>query len=925
MKTWLRRLRRFARGRTNDKGRRTEHLDRADAARDRGDWVEAADHYALHLKERPRDFGIWVQQGHALKEGGRVAEADASYGRALSLQPYDVDLLLNYGHLKKLRLDLEGAAKLYAAAARLDPRGPAILELAAAPMAPFRTPAQERLLDTAAGAALAPLCSGLTLINSRNVIPLGDSRFEMTSSDPWLEFRLQTAFTDGLAELTLEAASLRPGSRLDGRLYVDYGDGYSHVHAVDLPETADGRVTVYLTAVEQIRTLRWDPDDKGNIIRFVGIGCRQGVDVEQAIARVRAAYPPEVELDKDFDRVRRILSTSRVMPEAAIEVSRILGSAGAGGAYDYPYWLRRWINPNRADYARIAEMTAAMTRRPTFSFVMPVYNPPIALLAECIDSMLAQTYPDFEICIADDRSPDPEVRDLLESYAARDARIKLALRPHNGHISAASNTALGLATGEFVVLMDHDDLVPDYCLFVVAHYLNRYPDAQVLYSDEDKVSVDGRRFDPYLKGEFDPFLMYGHNMVSHLGVYRRDLVERIGGFRLGLEGSQDYDLLLRAYEVCGAAAVVHIPHVLYHWRAIPGSTAVSADQKGYAIVAAQHAINGHFERTGLPLRSADGFAPGLSAVRRSRDFDTRVSIIIPTRDGLDVLRDCVRSILAFDHANTEVLIVDNGSEQPETLAYLKGLEAAGVARVIAWPHPFNFSEINNVAAREATGDILCFLNNDTEVRGPLWLARARTLLSIPDVGIVGARLLFPDGTLQHFGITLGMGAHRIAGTPHGGQAGDNPGYLGKARLLHQFGAVTAACLFIRRDVFEAVRGFDADFRVAYNDVDLCLRVRKAGFKVLADPDIVLTHKESKTRGSDLDGAGAERLAREAALMRERWADMLDHDPFYSPNLSLDRSDFALAHPPRVPMPWRETVGEAPVKVPVRATRRKRSA
>lgn len=910
MKNWLKRLRRLARGSAGSSGRRTEFLDHGDAARDRGDWFEAAAQYGRHVAQQPQDFGIWVQHGHALKEAGRLAEADRSYSRALALRPRDVDLMMNYGHLKKARLDYPGAARLYGAAVDVDPGGAAIIELGSALIAPHATVEHRRVIDAVAGSALAVRCRGLTLLNAAGVIPLGEDRFELTSSDPWLEFRLDRLAQSPLGELSLDVRSDIEGRRLTGRLYVDYGAGYTNEHTIELPEARNGLSTVSLAALDQIRSVRWDPDDKGNIIRFGGAAFDAHADIDQTLARVRAIYPREVELEEDFHAIRKTLASAEITPQRAIAVSRFLGSTGADSPFDYPFWLRRWINPGPVDYARMEAMAAAFSRRPTFSFVMPVYNPPVALLSECIESLLAQTYADFEICIADDKSPNPEIRRLLEHYAAQDDRIKLALRPFNGHISAASNTALGLATGEFIVLVDHDDLVPDYCLFVVAHYINQHPEAQILYSDEDKISIDGQRFDPYLKGDFDPFLMYGHNMVSHLGVYRRDLIERIGGFRLGLEGSQDYDLLLRAYEVAGPGSVFHIPHVLYHWRAIPGSTAVSADQKSYAIVAAQHAINGHFERTGQPLRSIDGFAPGLSAVKHSRAFDTRVSIIIPTRDGLDVLRACVQSIQAFDHDNTEIVIVDNGSEEKATLSYLRSLEAAGIARVVRWPHPFNFSEINNVAAREATGDILCFLNNDTEVLGPLWLARARALLTLPDVGVVGARLLFPDGTLQHFGIVLGMGAHKIAGTPHGGHGGDDPGYLGKARLLQQFSAVTAACMFVRRDVFEVVGGFDTDFTVAYNDVDLCIRIRKAGFRIVADPEVVLTHKESRTRGDDLDGAKAKRLAREAALMRERWADVLDNDPFYSPNLSLERSDFALASPPRVPMPWRLAVSAA---------------
>jgi len=365
--------------------------------------------------------------------------------------------------------------------------------------------------------------------------------------------------------------------------------------------------------------------------------------------------------------------------------------------------------------------------------------------------------------------------------------------------------------------------------------------------------------------------------------------------------------MLRAMEDVTEDAIVHIPHVLYHWRAIPGSTAVSADQKGYAIHAAQAAINAHLTRTNSPLLSVTGFAAGNTGVARTRNLETSISIIIPTRDGLDDLKACIDSILKFDHRETQIIVVDNGSQDPATLTYLARLARDGTAAILSDPQPFNFSALNNRAAAFATGDILCFLNNDTEVASRDWLDRARVLLSLPGVGAVGTRLLYPDGTLQHFGVNVGTADHRVASHPHVGLANGAPGYFSKARLMQQFSAVTAACLFVTRQAFEAAGGFDTELRVAYNDVDLCLKVRKAGFKIVGDADIVLTHKESRTRGADTGGEKAARLDTEAALMRERWGNTLDSDPFYSPNHSID-GQFRLAEPPRVPMPWK--TGEA---------------
>lgn len=882
--------------------------DRADEARARREWTAAAQHYHDHLKRHPSDAGIWVQRGHMLKEAGRLIEAIQCYRRAVRLRPRDADVLLHLGHLQHLRGDPADAAKLYGRAADIEMVPGLAAEMASPDIRPLLSDDHKLAIDAYTAGSLGLVGTGIAILETSGMVALGHGRVALTDADPWVHLRPQGLAPDTvLAEfkLVLRHEPDRPAPR--GRLYLDFADGWTESHVVELPlsQRDDGglEARVVLVRPARLRMIRWDPDDQPNVIVVDRLSLTAVPDVERVLVEAGAGYPEDIDVAPAVAEARQLLADPDIGARDVMKLVRLLGSDRLGLEVDYALWNRRWTDPSPEDYARIAKITDGFAWKPTFSFVMPVYNTPVALLVECLEALLGQTYPHFEVCIADDNSPDPAVRAVLDRYAATDPRLKVVHRPNNGHISAASNSALALATGEFVVLVDHDDLIPDYCLFVVAHYLNLHPEARILFSDEDKISIDGERFAPYFKGEFDRFLLYGHNMVSHLGVYRRDLIEQIGGFRLGLEGSQDYDLLLRAVERVGEDAIVHIPHVLYHWRAIPGSTALSADQKSYAILAAQGAINAHFTRTASPLLSVEGWAPGNTAVTRTRNLETSVSIIIPTRDGVDLLRPCVDSILERDHRNTEILIVDNGSSEPEALAYLAELSQAGVARVIDHAAPFNFSEINNVAAREATGDILCFLNNDTEVVSKDWIDRARVLLSLDDVGVVGARLLYPDGTLQHFGVTVGTAEHRVAAHPHCGQPAGAGGYFSKARLMQQFSAVTAACLFITREAFDIAGGFDPDLRVAYNDVDLCLKVRRAGLKIVGDPDIVLVHKESRTRGSDADGDEARRLDSEANLMRARWGKTLEHDRFYSPNLNL-RSDFTLANPPRVQMPWR---------------------
>ncbi len=856
----------------------------------------------------PGDGPIWVQLGHMLKEGGRQSEALLAYGQALELNPGDPDLLLHLGHALLATGNSQGgierlreAAVAGSAQARRDLY--TLFGESIAGLVPKGDPAPAPLLSD-----LGRHVTALRATDCHDVAIDGRDRLKALSHDPWIVFEWKDGAqpTTPMALLTIETAVFDADIPPIAQIYVDCGNGFNERDSTHFSFTA-GKAAILLVDPASIYQIRFDPDERPSLLGLPRMTVTPLADTDEIERVVRDDAPVDVDMDRLLELLRNTIARDEAKPQLpshALALGFDLGRA-INFSHDYRHWLARNGAPRAADYERMAEMAAAFRIHPRFSFIIPAYNTPPHLLRACLDSLLEQSYGEFEICVADDNSPDRTVLETLADYAARDSRVRYVARPFNGHISAASNSALALATGDFVVLVDHDDLLPDYALFVLAYYINRHPHADIFYSDEDKVTLEGYRVQPYFKGRFNQFLMYGHNMVSHLGVYRRALIEQVGGFRLGLEGSQDYDLTLRCLEAAGPDSIVHIPHILYHWRIMPGSTAMAADQKGYAVVAAQSAINGHFERTGLPFRSIEGFAPGCTGIRPSRQFDTSVSIIIPTRNGYDLLEPCVASILERDAANTEIIIVDNGSDDPATLAYLEKLAERDEIRVVRDPGEFNFSRINNMAARAATGDILCFLNNDTEVISADWLNRARAFLSLGEIGMVGARLLFPDGTLQHFGIALGMGEHRVAGIPHLGLDGHLPGYLGKARLLQEVSAVTAACMFVRRTDFLAVGGFEEELRVAYNDVDLCLKIREMGLKILADPDITLVHKESRTRGSDKHGARAKRLDEEAAWMRRRWAERLDNDPYYSPNIDLGRIDFAYAADPRVPWPWAE--------------------
>ncbi len=574
----------------------------------------------------------------------------------------------------------------------------------------------------------------------------------------------------------------------------------------------------------------------------------------------------------------------------------------------YRDWIARFDTPTEDDRADIRAHVDAMPAKPLLSVVMPVYNPHPKLLDAAIQSVRDQLYPHWELCIADDASTRRKVRRVIERHRASDPRIKVVYRTANGHICRATNSALELARGEFVVLLDHDDLLADHALYWIAAELEEHPDADVIYSDSDLINDRGRRFAPYFKSDFNLELMLGHNMVSHLGVYRRSLVERIGGMRLGLEGSQDYDLLLRAFAASRAERLRHIPALLYHWRRSDDAPSYSATELDRCIAAARRAVGDFLASRGIaadvvPAPQARQFQ---RILYRLPDPPPRVSAIVPTRNRADLLARCVEGLVdATDYPALEIAIVDNDSDQPETLALLRDLAKRPGIRVIPHPGPFNFSAINNHAVAATDGAILAFLNNDIEVTHPDWLREMVSRAMQPDVGAVGAKLYFPDGTIQHAGIVTGLGRDRIAGHPYGAAPRGLIGSFGDLLLAREVSAVTAACMVVRRDVFAKVGGFDqVNLPVSYNDVDFCLRLRERGYRNIVTPFAELTHRESASRGADAAPEARARLQGEIAHMRRRWGDALLRDPYFNANLSLDSAVPDFARPSRVARPWK---------------------
>ncbi|MCD5979446.1 glycosyltransferase [Pseudomonas quasicaspiana] len=566
------------------------------------------------------------------------------------------------------------------------------------------------------------------------------------------------------------------------------------------------------------------------------------------------------------------------------------------GRHDYAAWIKRYDTLSVQSRWEITEHIRTWEKLPLISIIMPVFDPPLDLLCAAIASVRYQLYPHWELCIADDASTRADVRRYLEQLD--DPQIKVVFREHNGHICAASNSAIELSNGEYLALMDNDDLISEHALYWVARTILENPGVGLIYSDEDKIDVQGTRSSPYFKPDWNVFLFRSQNMICHLAVYRRDIVERVGGFRLGFEGAQDYDLAMRCTEQLQPGQIIHIPRVLYHWRIHPGSTAQGGDQKPYAAEAGLKALNEHLQRQAMAAH-AELLPMGLYRVHhRLPEVLPLVSLIIPTRNAHALVKQCIESIrLLTTYENYEIILVDNGSDDDESLRYFAELEGEADVLVIRDERPFNYSALNNLAVSQARGELVGLINNDIEVISPEWLDEMVSLALLPCVGAVGARLWYPDDRLQHGGVIVGIGG--VAGHSHKCLPRGEYGYFCRASLIQEMSAVTAACMVIRKSVFEQVNGLDeVNLKVAFNDVDFCLRLREAGYVNVFTPFAELYHHESATRGAEDTRLKKKRFKQEVDYMLSRWPE-IKADYAYNPNLTLDHEDFGLAWPPRV--------------------------
>lgn len=530
-----------------------------------------------------------------------------------------------------------------------------------------------------------------------------------------------------------------------------------------------------------------------------------------------------------------------------------------------------------------------------FSIVVPTYNAKPEWLDECFQSVVDQTYYNWELVIVDDASTSISSLDNLKKWKnSSDSRINVIYRESNGHICAATNTGLEATKGDYICFLDHDDMLAPQALNELAIAICENPRAKLIYSDEDLISESGRRIRPHFKPDWNPELLLNHNYVTHLCCYESEMIKQLDGMRNGFDGAQDYDLVLRASRIMESEHIIHVPKILYHWRMVEGSTALSSEAKSYATKAGFRALTEHVAivnpNAQVQYAAKDNFYKvSWPLVIDQGVFPPKVSIIIPTRDGIEVLKPCIDGLLnRTSYSNFEIIILDNGSDKQETLNYLDMLSKNTLVTVIRDDGLFNYSRINNNAVRYSTGEFICLLNNDIEVIHSDWLDKMVSLAARPNTGCVGAKLLYPDGSIQHAGVILGLGGYAAHAF-----RGEDRDYPGRAQVSQNLSAVTAACLVVKRSIYNAVGGLDESFQVAYNDVDFCLRVKAAGYNNIYTPDAELYHHESKTRGSDSTPQNSERFESEKVLLLEKWSEVIKHDPAYNPNLTRSREDFSV--------------------------------
>ncbi len=561
----------------------------------------------------------------------------------------------------------------------------------------------------------------------------------------------------------------------------------------------------------------------------------------------------------------------------------------------YNEWIQREEDFNLNDVKVIRNKLQSIKLKTKFSICMPVFNPNPIYLKEAIDSVINQIYQNWELCIADDASTNPEIRKILKYYESQYRNIKVIYRKENGHISKASNSAIRVCTGDYIGFLDHDDKLSPHALLWVAAETKNNPRAQIIYSDEDKINEAGNHDGPYFKPNFSPELFYSHNLITHFAIYKKNIIKKIKGFRSKFDGAQDYDLALRALSECGEKNISHIPKILYHWRQHSDSTALDSNAKPYAMLAGEKALNEYFNSNKIPYK-VKYIGSAYKLLGKLPKSNPKISIIIPSNN-LDNLKICINSIIKKStYKNYEIVVIANNKLNVKDVINI--FPNLINLKVLNYKGEFNYSKLNNFGAKKSKGKYLLFLNDDTEVISSDWLEVLLGFASIREVGAVGLKLIYKNNTVQHGGIVLGI--NNWAGHAFRGFPKDSPGSNHRLSLVSNFSAVTAACLMISKVKFDLVRGFnEKELKVACNDVDFCLSLMNKGYRNVYCGHTSIYHYESISRGYEDTQEKKKRFDHESSYVINKWRDLFKNDPHYNPNLTDKTENFDLADKPRI--------------------------
>lgn len=683
------------------------------------------------------------------------------------------------------------------------------------------------------------------------------------------------------------------------KLYIDYGDGYIEEEAVNIPYSSGSVAKRFVKISRNAKSLRFDPQGvAGDFeISTFTISPVAFKFAETRMLRKLTRWDAR-QFDEDINGMRQFLKQRANSSGRAYEqllekrYQRLFTTVAESGNYEH--WLDTievMSLPSPGDVTGLLNCEAL----PLISVVMPAYNSDPEHLYAAVESLIAQSYPHWQLSISDDASDQPESIQALKKIAAMDSRIVVQFQTARSGIAGNTNAALKQCTGQYCAFLDHDDVLATHALYEVAAQIVKQPRLKLIYSDEDKLGEDGERCDPHFKPDWNPDLLLSQNYICHLLVIRREAIAAAGYCRAGYEGAQDHDLILRVAATLADDEVFHIQKVLYHWRMTAQSTASSAAAKDYSTDSGVAAVADYVESMDAAATVVAGKYPNTYKVKWSLpDKPPKVSIIIPTRDQAGVLSRCVDSLLAVtDYPDYEILLIDNQSVEQETLAYFEKLKVRNNVRILSYNKSFNYSAINNFAVNQALGSVVVLLNNDTEVISGDWLGEMVSQAIRPEIGCVGAKLLYTNNMVQHAGVILGIGG--VAGHSHKYFDAEDAGYFCRLHLTQNMSAVTAACLAIEKKMYLEVGGLnDVDLKVAFNDVDFCLKVRSMGLRNLWTPYAMLYHHESISRGHEDTKEKQMRFAQESVFMQQRWGESLMLDPAYNSNLTRTREDFSLA-------------------------------